>query len=171
MTEIVKKLVGGDFTETRIRNKCDTMEKAGIIEKIKRGGTVNLRLLKDVSFPGQDSEINEQNLGEYIGWRFSMKSDLDVSLFEEVTEELRDANFNTIGEIDTAVRRSLVAYEAYVKNEIPEKRISGIDAIRICMGICYKKLGKNHSKPYFINNFNKYHKMIRDPAHDSPHQM
>ncbi len=158
--EIIELLDGGDITEPMIRNRIDSLEKTEIIGKYSAGRITYVKLLKNNEFTDKELKINIHRFKLYIDWRFYLRRKQSDQKIQELVDELEELGFQTIGEIDEILRNSIETLKEYEKEQFTKHHFDGVGATRICIGMCYPKIGKKHSSKFFISNFEKYYDIV-----------
>ena len=159
--EFVRLLIGGDVTESIIRNRIDALAKAGIIAKKLVGRTTLCQLLKNNEFPKSKFQINFDHLKTYLDWRFFIREKASDQYILEFVKELKKFGFQTVGEIDEIVRNSIQTLAQYENEEFSNCHFNIVDAARICIGLHYPEIGKKQSSKYFIHQFKKYNRIAK----------
>ncbi len=159
--EIIELLNGGDITESMIRNRIDSLEKTEIIDKYSAGRITYVKLLKNNEFADKELKINIHRFKLYIDWRFYLRQKQSDQKIQELVDELEELGFQTIGEIDEIIRNSIETLKEYEKEQFSEHHFDGVGATRICIGMCYPKVGKRRSSKFFISKFEKYYDIVK----------
>ena len=159
--EIVELLMGGDITESMIRNRADALEKSETIQKYSVGRATHVKLLKDNEYFDKELEINIHRLKIYLDWRFSIREKQSDRNIQEFVEELQDLGFQTIGKVDEIIRNSTEILKQYEDEQFSKRHFDAVGAARICVGLNYPDLGKKRSSKYFLSEFEKYNSIAR----------
>lgn len=150
---IVEQLVDETFSEPTIRNRIDSLVRTKLIKKESKNNEIQICFSNDIIYAGADSAITSSNLDSYLQWRFPTREAASPLKLEEITHQLTSSGYETIGEIDNMVNKTLHGlhqYEKqyYQKDEFFSKnKIKQVEAIRVCIGLCDPKFGKNYGVP------------------------
>ncbi len=158
VSHIVDLLIGEDITETRIRNRIDSLARVGVIERLQIGKTKHIRLTTGGEFTRPNWKITDQNLRAYLDWRFNQRQK-DILNVPDFVGELTGLGFQRIGEIDEIIRNTSDILLQYEKEQTKDH--SDIDATKICIGMVFPKIGTIPSSGYFITEFDRYYTIIR----------
>ncbi len=159
--EIVELLNGGDITEPMIRNRIDALEKTEMIVKYSVGRTTYVKLLKNNEYSENELVINTHRLKIYLDWRFFIRQKESDQNIQELTKELKELGFQTIGELDEVIRNSTEILKQYEDEQFSKRHFDIVGATRICVGLNYPEIGQKRSSKYFLSKFEKYNHIAR----------
>ena len=166
--EMVNLLIGGDVTESMIRNRVDSLEKSKVIGKYPKGRTTDVKLLKNNEYPRKESKINTHRFKTCLDWRFHLRAKQTDQSILELVEEITEFGFQTVGEIDEIIQNSTEILKQYEDELFSGRYFDVVDAVRFCIGLHYPELGGKRSSGYFVREFEKYNDMAKVkfiPAH------
>ena len=162
--EMVALLAGADITEQVIRNRIDSLERNATVRKRRAGRATLIELLQNNRFSKPEQRIDGHRLGRYLDWRFHMREKPGERDIRELAAELKGFGFGTIGEIDGMILHATEVLRQYELEHFSKGHFDGAGAARICIGVHHSTLGKNSGSPFFISEFDKYHRMLDGDA-------
>ncbi len=157
--DVVDHLVDENNSEQTIRNRIDSLVKIDIIKKESLNNEIQIRLLTDLTYPENNLKITPDNLDEYLRWRFPTRASTTPLKHEKVTDELVTAGFETIGEIDNIVCKSLKVLHRYENVFYSKKKVTQIGVVRMCVGLSNPKFGRKGTTNFYIADLEKFSKI------------